>query len=255
MSCMSRYQCLLGKGGVNWFLQRTAGSIWSDNIWGLVRKGEILQKDGRKGNQECQEMSVSGLYCNLWLCRNHMAIRWWREQRAAEATPARKLSVEVPGRVNQPGEFTQAWLRHVHVRCCHASGLELKCMIQSEETSLSPKKTVLLWFQNKCFSTSKPPICTAPSSPLYTCSANNNDCLYQNTSTWDWALSLPSVPQLFSVPVLPGKTMKIFKHFLSLSEHWLWSQWHISVYPRKPLWSAFPSLRGNDEWRYVCESW
>lgn len=146
MSCMSRYQCLLGKGGVNWFLQRTAGSIWSDNIWELVRRGAILQKDGRKGNQECQEMSVSELHCNLWLCWNHTANWWWREQRAAEATPARQLSVEVPGWVHQPDEFTHAWLRHVHVRCCCASGFVLRYMIQSEETSLSLKKTFSFCF-------------------------------------------------------------------------------------------------------------
>lgn len=109
---------------------------------------------------------------------------------------------------------------------------------------------------NKCFSTEKTLTCMAFSSPLYICSAKNNGCLYQKTSTWDWALSLPSVPQLlFSIRVLSGKTIKIFKHFLYLSEHWPWSQWHISVYLRTPLCSVFPSLLGNDEWWHVCESW
>lgn len=65
--------------------------------------------------------------------------------------------MEVPGKAHHPDEFTQAWLRHVHGRCCHAPGSVLRCMIQSEETSLSLKKTLLLfWFQNKCFSL-KPP--------------------------------------------------------------------------------------------------
>ena len=26
VGCMSKYQCLLGKGGVNWFLEKSAGS-------------------------------------------------------------------------------------------------------------------------------------------------------------------------------------------------------------------------------------
>lgn len=114
--------------------------------------------------------------------------------------------MEVPGRVNQPDEFTQAWLRHVHVGCCHACGFELRYMIQSEENSLNLKKSSLLWFQNKCFSASKPPTYTVLSSPFYMCSTKNNSCLYQNISTWDWVLSLPSLPQLFSVSVFSQET-------------------------------------------------
>lgn len=113
MSCMPVYRCLLDKGGVNWFLEcsvRILLSIWSDNIWELVGRGEVLQKDRRQGNWECQGMSVSELYCNLWLCWNHTANWWWREQRAAEAGTARKLGlVEVPGEeVHQLNEFAQA---------------------------------------------------------------------------------------------------------------------------------------------------
>jgi len=66
---MSGYQ--LGKGGVNWFLECSVGislSIGSDNVWELAGRGKVLQKDRRKGNWECQGMSVSELYGNLWLC-------------------------------------------------------------------------------------------------------------------------------------------------------------------------------------------
>lgn len=74
-----------------------------------VGRGEVLHKDGRKGNWECQGMSVSELYCNSWLCWNHTASWWWKEQKAAEADMVRKLGLQVPGKEgHQFDEFTQS---------------------------------------------------------------------------------------------------------------------------------------------------
>lgn len=51
VSCMSGYQCLLGKGGVNWFLECSVGillsiraSIQSDNIWELKWEGKTFSR-------------------------------------------------------------------------------------------------------------------------------------------------------------------------------------------------------------------
>lgn len=155
MSCVPVYRCLLDKGGVNWFLEwsvRILLSIRSDNIWELVGRGEVLQKDRRKGNWECQGMSVSELYCNLWLCWNHTANWWWREQRAAEQA--------------QPGSWVwRGCLEKTYINSMSLHRLSSDTFVwaaamllsmcswytfQSEEASLSLKKTFCF---HECFST------------------------------------------------------------------------------------------------------